>query len=162
MVEARGVEPLSEPPSSEASPCVVDDLISASGCHRQHSLHPVTCGISPSTREPGQLASLVVSSARLPDITGRTSRCLGRESELVRVCFCLFDPVFNEEHGSSSACSPELKRSVETETPPFGSARSLPCIAVDAMRASFLLKRGGSGGGYLSKKLSSSRSATLR
>lgn len=101
-------------------------FISACGCHRRHPLRPETCWISLSTRSPSQLARPVVAAARLPVVVWRLSRCLGRECELVRVCVCLFDPVVNEEHESSSTCSPELRRPVETRTPPFGRAESKP------------------------------------
>ena len=83
------------------------------------STSPSTLFISSQTRVRGLLTSLVKTCYQLLDITGKTSRCLGRESELVRVCCCLFDPVINEANESSSACSPELRRPVETRTPPF-------------------------------------------
>ena len=119
VVEARGVEPLSEWPSSVASPCSVSSLVSVGGGLRRPTLHPASCLISTVTRSPGRQSSLVVSSRRLPDIACETSRGLSRESELVRVHIYVFDPVINEANESSSACSSELRLPVETSTPPF-------------------------------------------
>ena len=118
-VEARGVEPLSEPPLSAASPCSVSSLVSVGGGLRRPTLHPASCLISTVTRSPGHQPSLVVSSGRLPDIACAMSRGLSRESELVRAHIYVFDPVFNEANESSSACSSELRVPVETSTPPF-------------------------------------------
>ena len=73
-----------------------------------------------SSRAHALQTSLVKTCSQLLDITGKTSRCLGRESELVRVCCCLFGPMINEANEPSSACSPELRRPVETRTPPLG------------------------------------------
>lgn len=42
-VEARGVEPLSEQPSSAASPCSVSSLVSAGGGLRRPTLYPASC-----------------------------------------------------------------------------------------------------------------------
>lgn len=84
------------------------------------STSPSTLFISSQARVHGLLTSPVKTCYQLLDITGKTSRCLGRESELVRVCCCLFDPMINEANESSSACSPELRRPVETRTPPLG------------------------------------------
>ncbi len=85
------------------------------------STSPSALFISPQTRVHGLSASLVKTCYQLLDITDKTSRCLGRESELVRVCCYLFDPMFYEANESSSACSPELRQPVETRTPPFWS-----------------------------------------
>jgi hypothetical protein len=87
------------------------------------STSPSALFISSQTRVHDPLTSLVKTSHQLLDITDGTSRCLGRESELVRVCCCLFDPMIYEANESSSACSPELRRPVETRTPPFGNVR---------------------------------------
>lgn len=43
MVEARGVEPLSEPSFMKASPCSVNHLVSANVCDSQHPLRPASC-----------------------------------------------------------------------------------------------------------------------
>ena len=84
------------------------------------STSPSVLFFSSSGRAHALQTSLVETCSQLLDITGKTSRCLGRESELVRVCCCLFGPMINEANEPSSACSPELRRPVETRTPPLG------------------------------------------
>lgn len=84
----------------------------------RNSVHPASCLISPSTRSPGQPASLMVASAKVSGFPQETSRGLGRESKLVGVCVCLFDPVINEANESSSACHLGQDHLVETGTPP--------------------------------------------
>jgi len=119
-VEARGVEPLSEQPSLEASPCSVDVLISVGGCQRQHPLHPGTCLISLSTRFPDQPASLI--SGAVPVIRHpRKGVAVIKPRELAQKSLLLFVLVrgFYEANEPSSACSPELGPPVETGTPPF-------------------------------------------
>lgn len=140
MVEARGVEPLSEWPSSVASPCSVSSLVSVGGGLRRPTLHPASCLISTVTRSPGRQPSLVVSSRRLPDIACETSRGLSRESELVRVHIYVFDPVINEANESSSACSSELRLPVETSTPPFWSGLKILPGRQRASPASFRIR----------------------
>ena len=63
-------------------------------------------------------------------MTSRMSRGLGRESELVRVCCCLFDPFFNEANESSSACHPDRRLPVETRTPPISITSQRSVISV--------------------------------
>ena len=110
------------------------------GFHLQNPVHPASCLISLSIRSPDQPASLVVSSSGLPDIALKMSRGLGRESELVRVCCCLFDPFFNEANESSSACHPDCRLPVETRTPPVSVdvalivASGLAIVIIDGRR----------------------------